>query len=244
LIHQASESFCALARLSKLSLDRGSHWEYKLKAMSTLQIVGRRSSLFTRMALIFAEELGVAYELVPIYDMTVMGPEAYASNPALKLPILRRDQGALFGTQNICRAIAESAAAQMHDVVWPEHLNDDTSRNAQELVWHCMSAQVQIVFGTVICKLPADNVFFTKARAGLEGSLQWLDSHLDHALSALAASRKLSIFEVSLFCLIDHLAWRKTTSIDRFVKLAEFTRAYGARPAMQRTPYAFDVPPN
>jgi len=38
--------------------------------MSTLRIVGRSSSLFTRLALIFAEELGVPVELVPIHDMT------------------------------------------------------------------------------------------------------------------------------------------------------------------------------
>jgi glutathione S-transferase len=211
--------------------------------MSTLQIIGRRSSLFTRMALIFAEELGVAYELTPIYDMTVLGPETYAGNPALKLPILRRGESTLFGTQNICRAIAESAAAPANNVVWPEQLKDDTSRNAQELVWHCMSAQVQIVFGTAICKLPADNVFFTKARAGLEGSLQWLDSHCDQALSAMPSSRKLSIFEVSLFCLIEHLAWRETMSMDRFPRLAEFAAVYGDRPACQRTPYAFDLAP-
>jgi glutathione S-transferase len=208
--------------------------------MSTLQIVGRRSSLFTRMALIFAEELGVAYELVPIYDMTVTGPDAYAGNPALKLPILRRGERVLFGTQNICRAIAESAAISA-DIVWPEHLEDDTSRNAQELVWHSMSAQVQIVFGTVIAKLPDDNVFFTKARAGLEGSLHWLDSHLNQALSAMPPSRKLSLFEVSLFCLIDHLAWRKTTSIDAFPRLSEFTAAFRVRPTSQQTAYAFDV---
>ncbi|HVF17506.1 MAG TPA: glutathione S-transferase N-terminal domain-containing protein [Steroidobacteraceae bacterium] len=211
--------------------------------MSTLHIIGRRSSLFTRMALIFAEELGVAYELTPIYDMTVLGAETYAGNPALKLPILRRGEGTLFGTQNICRAIAESAAAPANDVVWPEQLKDDTSRNAQELVWHGMSAQVQIVFGTAICKLPADNVFFTKARAGLDGSLQWLDSHCDQALSAMPSSRKLSIFEVSLFCLIEHLAWRKTMSMDRFSRLADFAAMYGGRPACQRTPYAFDLAP-
>ena len=39
--------------------------------MNTLQIVGRRSSHFTRLTRVFAEELGVPYEIVPIYDMTV-----------------------------------------------------------------------------------------------------------------------------------------------------------------------------
>jgi hypothetical protein len=58
--------------------------------MSPLTIVGRRSSLFTRPPLILVEGLGVPYELVPICDMTELGPEVYASNPALELPIMRR----------------------------------------------------------------------------------------------------------------------------------------------------------
>ena len=56
--------------------------------MTSLQIVGRRSSHFTRLTRIFAEELGLSYEVVPIYDMTAQDSEIYANNPALKLPIL------------------------------------------------------------------------------------------------------------------------------------------------------------
>src|SRR5215510_5008950 len=100
--------------------------------MSALQIVGRSSSLFTRLPLIFAEELAVPYELVPIYDMTALGPEVYAGNPALKLPILRVQGTALFGALNICRAIDERAERPAR-VVWPEDLRSILSRNAQEL---------------------------------------------------------------------------------------------------------------
>jgi glutathione S-transferase len=135
-----------------------------------MQIVGRSSSLFTRMPLIFAEELGVPYELVPIHDMTALGPEVYAGNPALKLPILRTDDGVLFGAQNICRAIAERAQKPAR-IVWPEGLHDELSRNAQELVWHAMTVQVQLIMGTIIGKLPADNVYFAKMRTGFEGAL-------------------------------------------------------------------------
>ena len=103
--------------------------------MSLIQIVGRRSSLFTRMPLIFAGELGVPFDFVPIYDMTELGPDVYAGNPALKLPILRANGSVLFGAQNICRALAERASKPAR-IVWPEALSDDLSRNAQELVWH------------------------------------------------------------------------------------------------------------
>src|SRR5262245_27464041 len=154
----------------------------------TLQIVGRSSSLFTRLPLIFAEELAVPYELVPIYDMTALGPEVYAGNPALKLPILRTRGEVLFGALNICRAIDERAERPAR-VEWPEELRSVLSRNAQELVWHDMAAQVQIIMGTIVGKLPADNVHFAKTRSGLEGSLQWLDTHVTDVISELPAPR-------------------------------------------------------
>lgn len=210
--------------------------------MNVLSISGRRSSHFTRMALFFAETLGVGYELQPVYDMTALDADSYASNPALKLPILRRGETALFGALNICRAIAETADASA-DVVWPEELTDDISRNAQELVWHGMAAQVQLILGTMIGKLPADNIFFTKTRAGFEGALAWLDAHHGEALQKLRPHRRLSVFEVSLFCLIEHIQWRKTLPFDRYRALIAFAQAFAAKPAAVRTAYAFDMPP-
>jgi hypothetical protein len=210
--------------------------------MNVLSIAGRRSSHFTRMTLMFAETLGVGYELQPLYDMTALDAESYASNPALKLPILRRGEGALFGALNICRAIAETAGASAA-VVWPEELTDDLSRNAQELVWHGMAAQVQLIVGTLLGKLPADNIFFTKTRSGFEGALAWLDANHVEALQKLRTDRALSVLEVSLFCLIEHIQWRRTLPFGAYPALAEFARSFASRPAAMRTAYAFDVPP-
>jgi glutathione S-transferase len=210
--------------------------------MNTLQIVGRSSSHFTRVPLIFAHELSVPFEFVPIYDMTPIGPEVYANNPALKLPILRRDDSTVFGAQNICRVIAETSS-QSARIVWPEILHDDMSRNAQELVTHCMSAQVQFAFGIAVNKLPADNLYFVKARAGMEGALAWLDSNLSNALEKLPP-RDLSFFEVSLFCLVDHLRFRQTVELHPYTELERFTDQFAQRPSAQKTPYRFDVPPS
>lgn len=209
---------------------------------NALQIVGRSSSLFTRLPLIFAEELAVPYELVPIYDMTALGPEVYAGNPALKLPILRIQGTVLFGALNICRALDERAERPAR-VVWPEELRSILSRNAQELVWHAMAAQVQIVMGPMVGKLPADNVYFTKARAGLEGSLHWLDAHMTDVMSELPAPRGISVFEASLFCLVDHLVFRKTLGVEPYPSLVRFTHAFAERPSAKRTAYRFDTPP-
>jgi glutathione S-transferase len=204
-----------------------------------MQIVGRRSSLFTRIALMFAEELAVSYQYEPIYDMTVVDPSVYANNPALKLPILRIDESVIFGTLNICRVLAEKSGSTMR-IVWPEAQRNDVSRNAQELVWHCAATQVQLVMGTVINKLPADNPFFAKARSGMENSLRWLDQNLSSALNALPA-RDLSVFEVSLYCLIEHLVFRPTMSVDSYKSLTEFSRLYSQRPAASVTTYRLDV---
>jgi glutathione S-transferase len=206
-----------------------------------LQIVGRSSSLFSRMPLIFAEELSVPYQVVPIYDMTGIDPEVYAGNPALKLPILRTKRSVLFGAQNICRAIADRAGSSKH-VVWPEALRDDRSRNAQELVWHCMAMQVQIVFGTMVNKLPPDNLYFMKARTSLEGSLRWLDSNLTASLRAMPP-RDFSLFEVSLHCLLEHLAFRGTLEITPYPSLVLFSQSFGERPAAQRTIFRYDALP-
>jgi glutathione S-transferase len=209
--------------------------------MSDAQIIGRSSSHFTRLTLIFAHELGVPFELVPIHDMTVVESDVYAGNPALKLPTLRRVGSPVFGAENICRALAELAGPGRR-VVWPEELRSDVARNAHELVRHAMAAQVQIVFGTVVCGLPADNLYFTKARQGFAGALRWLDDHLETVLHELPSPRDLSLFEAALFCLVDHLSFRSTLPVAPYPALARFAAGFAARPSAQRTPYRFDAP--
>jgi Glutathione S-transferase, N-terminal domain len=211
-----------------------------------LQLVGRRSSLFTRVALVFAEQLAVPCEFVPVLDMTLLSAETYAGNPALKLPVLRMGSDVLFGAQNICREFADRAEeratpAKPARIVWPEELRLDVSRNSQELVWHAMAAQVQLVMGTIVGDLPADDVHFLKTRAGLEGSLRWLDEQVEDALRVLPEPRDLSLFEVTLFCLVEHLEFRPTVAMQTYGSLLDFARQFARRPAAQRTAYAFDV---
>ncbi len=207
-----------------------------------VQIIGRSSSLFTRVPRIVARELGVALELVPIPDMTATDPASYGGNPALKLPTLRRDGSLVFGAENICRTLAEVAGTSAR-IVWPEQLRSEVSRNAQEMVWQAMTAQVQVVFGTVIGKLPADNLYFTKARSGFEGALRWLDAHLEAALAELPA-RDVSLFEVTLFCLVEHIVFRPTLPLDPCPALVAFARAFATRASAQSTAYRFDAPAN
>jgi glutathione S-transferase len=203
-----------------------------------VEIFGRRASLFTRIALLFAETLRVPWKLAHIPDMTVLDTVAYGGNPALKLPVLRTGDGMVLGTENICRALAAMAADHrpVH-VVWPEHLPDDLFRNAQELIWHCATAQVQLAMGTILSGLPADNIYFVKARAGVENSLVWLDQHVDELLAALPTSRELSLLEASLFCLLEHLVFRPTVPVAPYARLDAFVITFAQREAARATVY-------
>lgn len=207
-----------------------------------LAIVGRSSSHFTRLVRLFAHELGVACGFEPVYDLASMDPHDYAGNPALKMPVLKVGGQAVFGAENICRTLAEHAPVPRR-IVWPEDLRDVTSRNAQELVWHAMQAQVQLAFGTQVAKLPADSVYFAKTALGLRNTLAWLEERMPAVIAALPV-RDLSLLEAALFCLVEHLAFRDTLPLAPYPHLAGFARAFGERPSAQATAYAFDVPPN
>ena len=74
-----------------------------------IQLYGRSGSHFTRVAMMFAWELGVAVEGVVVRDLATLDPAAYGENPALKIPTLAVGGARLFGTENICRRLVELA---------------------------------------------------------------------------------------------------------------------------------------
>lgn len=182
----------------------------------------------------FAHELEVPYELVVVRDLTSLDATVY-SNPALKIPTLRIDGATLFGTENICRRLAELSTTS-RKVLFPDQLTDDLARNAQEMVWHAMNAQVQMVMA-MVGKLPLDNPVFVKGRTGFEGALRWLDENFAHVQ---LPPHDLSLLEVTLFCLVDHLTFRKTLSVEAYPALVAFIREFGQRPSAVATAYRFD----
>jgi len=66
----------------------------------TLRSTGRSSSHFTYLVRVFAEELGVACEFVPVHDLASLDPRDYAENPALKLPVLIKGDAVVFGADH------------------------------------------------------------------------------------------------------------------------------------------------
>ncbi len=105
-----------------------------------------------------------------------------------------------------------------------------------------MARQVQLVMGTAVNKLPADNPYFAKAQASLAATLRWLDANLTAVLGTLPP-RDLSVFEVSLHCLVEHLAFRPTVAVEAWAALQGFSREFAHRPSARRTVYSFDPEP-
>lgn len=209
-----------------------------------IRLIGRSGSHFTRVAAMFAHELRVPFELDVVHDLLSLDPAAYGGHPALKLPTLHVGDSVLFGTENICRKLAEVAnRARDPRVVLPEHVTADLTRSAQELVWHAMAVQVQLLVGIRFAKLPADNPFFTKANAGMIGALTWLEDHLERALDRLPAPRDVSVFELTLFCLVEHIGFRPTVTLDAYPRLRGFATTLASRESARRTVFRADPAP-
>lgn len=209
-----------------------------------LRLIGRASSHFTRVAALYADELGLEVTRVVVADLTSIDSTSYGGHPGLKIPTLVVDGAPVFGAEHICRRLAGLAGrADDPTLVWPEDVAIDVVGNAQELTWHAMAAQVQIVAGTVLGDLPREHRFFAKAAVGLVGSLGWLDAHLPTALAHLPTPRALSLLEVTAFCLIEHLAFRPSVPLAPYAQLIAFAADFARRPSARRTAYRLERQP-
>lgn len=192
----------------------------------------------------FAYELSVPFDLEVVHDLASVDAAMFGNNPALKVPTLHIDTISVFGTENICRwLVAHAGRAGDPRIVLAEHIPDAVVCSAQELVWSAMALQVQLGMGIAFANLPAGNVFFVKAAAGLTGALTWLEARLDDVRRRLPTPRDLSLFEVTLFCLFEHIVFRPTVQVEAFPTLREFARRFGERASAQQTPFRFDPPP-
>ena len=175
----------------------------------------------------------VDYRLTPILDLMSLDAHTFADNPALKLPILRRDDDYIYGTLNICRVFAGDTR-----VGWPESFDTPLLMNAHELLAHAMAAEVEVVVHEFVEKRPADNAS-RKRRSSLVNCLQWLDANLA-AVRAPLDDYPLTFFEVCLYCLVEHFPFRNPVDVSRMVHLRAFVAEFGTRPSAQATPYRFD----
>jgi len=199
---------------------------------------GRSSSHFTRVARIFALELGVPHHFEPVFDLTTLAPSAYGNNPALKIPVWVDDQGPLFGTLNICRHLVD-LCSQRGRVVLPGDLGVREVMNVEEMLLHAMNADVIWLTGLMVdpTRPPPP-----KVKASLENALGYLDARIDEVLPLLPAERRLSFVEVGLYCLVTHLPFRKVLDPAPYARLSAFVAGFEGREAVRATTYAFDAP--
>ena len=206
-----------------------------------IEIIGRRSSHYTRQLRLLAHELGIDYALRPIHDLLSDDPAAYAGNPALKLPALRCGESTVWGSMNACRWLARQTPDGEARVFWPEQASSALAMNAHELLAHAMAVQVEVVFHEIVSKRAPDAAS-RKRRASLGGSLRWIDAHWRGIRAELPIGR-IAIFDVGLFCLLEHLPFRNPMDLSAMPHLRAFATEFGTRASAQATPYSFDAPP-
>jgi glutathione S-transferase len=207
--------------------------------MTSCIILGRSSSTFTRVARIFAAELGVPYTLEVVRDLSSLDLESYGGNPALKVPSLRRASTTWFGALNICRELARVSQREMR-ILWPEALEQPLLANMQELVTHAMATEVGLIM-SLAPEGSTDSVHRRKMTSSLSHTLSWLDAHAPEALAALPNDRQLSYLEVCLFCLVTHLDFRQVLPSAPYPALLSFADRFGTRPSCIETPFRFDA---
>lgn len=206
--------------------------------MSQLALVGRSSSHFTRVARMFALDLGVPHTFRPVFDLTSLDAVDYADNPALKIPVLVDEQGPLFGTENVCRELVRRSGRG--NVVLRGEVSDRVVANAEELIVHVMSSEVTLI----VAKMAGDaRLAPPKVTRSIENALRYLDEHVDAVLASLPAGRALSFCEVALFCVVTHLPFREVLDVTPWTRLGEFCRHFGERESARATEYRFDARP-
>jgi glutathione S-transferase len=204
-----------------------------------MQLYGRSSSHFTRIARIFAAECEVPLELHLVRDLMSVVPADFGDNPALKMPTLLDDAGERwFGSIAICRELVRNSELNL-DVTWPGDLDSALGANAQEMVLQAMATEVGIVMGKST-GVPDDNAHQVKLRASLAGIVRWLEDNAAGAIAELPADRDLSYLEVSLFCLVEHLPFREVMSLAEHPNLRAFGERFARRSSAKATPFRFD----
>jgi glutathione S-transferase len=204
--------------------------------MGELVLHGRSSSHFTRVARIFALELDVPHTFRAVLDITSLDTASYAGNPTLKVPIWIDEHGPLFGTENICRELARRSSKAASCLLRGAS-SDRLVANAEELVLHVMSAEVNII----VAKLAGNATVPAKVTSSIENSLDALDERLDALLARLPPDRALSFVEVALFCVVTHLPFRQVLDTSRWKQLTVFTQRFGERASARDTEYRFDT---
>jgi glutathione S-transferase len=207
--------------------------------MSRLVLAGRSSSHFTRLARIFAIESGCDFEFELLEDLASTNAENYSGNPSLTIPALLVDREPVLGSVNICRRFAELSGQRERYSLPEDFIGSQLLQNAHELVMTGMSAQVTIVFSTLFANIAKENGLVMKSQQRLNGLLAWLNTNWQEILAQIP-QEKLSTIEAGLFCLLEHIDFRRTEGITIGDELRKFVTNFGAKQSAKDTPFKMD----
>ncbi len=202
--------------------------------MSATLIIGRSSSHFTRIVRIFAIEMDIDHAFQIVRDLTSNDVVNYAGNPALKVPVLQNTRGSWFGALPICRELQRQSSRSLN-ILWPEQCRDSVQSNAQELVLQAMATEVNLIMANLSGNTLATS---SKLQTSLRAMMSWLDEHSTDALTL--PPHDLSFFEISLFCLLEHLEFRQILDVSGYVQLMTFRQQYAQRAACMATAFKYD----
>jgi glutathione S-transferase len=211
----------------------------RLEELARPVIIGRSSSHFTRIARVFAAEMGIDYSFQVVRDLMSSDPGDYGGNPALRIPVLRTPQGTWFGALNVCRELWRRSSPRPR-VVWPEDLDQPVLANAQELVLQAMATEVSLIMAGM-SGASDGSAHQVKMRKGLVNMMSWLEENARSALAALPPQRDLSYLEISLFCLVTHLEFRNVLPTAPYPELNRFCQQFATRASIGETTFRFDT---
>jgi glutathione S-transferase len=205
-----------------------------------LELFGRSSSHFTRITRIVAHECSIEYAFRIVRDLNSRSTDDYGGNPALRIPTLRVGEASWFGALNIARELERRSRRRCH-VIWPEQLTTPIAADAQELVLQSMATEVALVMaGKNAQDGEYEPAHTGKMQLSLHNMLEWLDQHVGMALATLPPERDLSYLEVSLYCLLTHLEFRRVLTTGSYHALTDFVTFFGARDSALATAFQFD----
>ena len=123
----------------------------------------------------------------PLGTQSILSPHVRdcGENPAHKTPVPVDEDGPLFGTENICRALAVRSGRR-DAVVLRGDAGARVVANAEELVLHVMSAEVSLILAK-LTSTPAPE----KVAIGIERSLDWQASVVTENSGELPAAKRL-----------------------------------------------------
>lgn len=176
-------------------------------------------SHFARKVRIVAEYYSLNIEYVDVGTVTDIGIDKYADNPLMAVPVLTDNESWLIESDNIVSYLIEKNDPS--DIL-KFKTKDIETLNMRAVLNGIMSNEVKIIQGKR-SGIPIENyVYFKKAKASIEASLDWVEHRADRF-----DIEKLNFENIHLVCAIEHIEYFQTMEMDRYHKIKRLVQEIG-----------------